>query len=181
VFLSLKELELRKVKFDLTFQPGEIEFFDKKIWQATPLKLQGEAELLDNTIGEIRLRGRLDVRMEAECDRCLETASFPVQTDFDLFYRPAARATNGHGETELEDDESEVGFYEGGGVELRDVVREHVLLSLPMQKVCSETCKGICPVCGRNRNQENCRCEVKAADDRWAALKSLAPSIKKQL
>lgn len=181
MFLSLKELELRKVKFDLTFQPGEIEFFDKKIWQASPLKVQGEAELLDNTIGEIRLRGDLDVRMEAECDRCLETASFPVETSFDLFYRPAAKPGNGHHvEAELDEDDSEVGFYEGSGLELRDVVRENVLLALPMQKVCAETCKGICPVCGKNRNQEDCHCEVKAADDRWAALKNLTPPARKQ-
>ncbi len=174
MFLSLKELELRKVRFDVTFQPGEIEFFDK-IWQAGPLEVKGEAELLDNTLGEIRLRGELGVRMEGECDRCLETASFPLQTSFDLFYRPATKSGEDAG---LDDAETEVGFYEGGGIEMRDVIREHVLLSLPMRKICFETCKGICPVCGQDRNQAPCKCEVKAADDRWAALRNLAPPAK---
>ncbi len=51
-----------------------------------------------------------------------------------------------------------MGFYEGDGVELNDVLREFVLLTLPMQRVCSEDCKGICPECGQNRNQKECAC-----------------------
>ena len=76
-------------------------------------------------------------------------------------------------EAELDEDESEVGFYEGDGVELNDVLREYVLLALPMQRLCSEACKGICPDCGQNRNQNACQCAAKAGDDRWAALKQL--------
>ena len=57
--------------------------------------------------------------------------------------------------------ESEIGFYEGDGIELKDVLREYVLLALPMQRVCREDCQGICPVCGQNRNLVECGCEVK--------------------
>ena len=63
--------------------------------------------------------------------------------------------------------------YEGDGLELNDVLREFVLLALPMQKLCNENCKGICPVCGQNRNQNECRCQNAADDNRWAALKEL--------
>ena len=56
-------------------------------------------------------------------------------------------------------------------MELNDVLREFVLLALPMQRVCSEDCKGICPVCGQNRNQKECQLPVRTrVDDRWAAL-----------
>jgi len=48
------------------------------------------------------------------------------------------------------------------------------MLALPMQRVCSEVCKGICPVCGRNRNEVDCDCKVETTDDRWsAALRNL--------
>lgn len=177
MFLSLKDLELRKVQFDLSFPPGEVEFFDPKLWQTTPLQVKGEAELLEHT-EEIRIRGHLRVQMEGECDRCLETASFPVDTSFDLLYRPMLKAIGEGPEVEVAEEETEVGFYDGSGVELRDVIREHVLLSLPMRKVCSEACKGICPECGQNRNQAQCQCEVKTADDRWAALRHLSPPAK---
>ena len=54
--------------------------------------LAGIAELLPHTLGEIRIQGHLKVGMHSECDRCLEPAEFPIDSDFDLFYRPAERA-----------------------------------------------------------------------------------------
>jgi DUF177 domain-containing protein len=173
VFFSVRELELRKAHFDVAIPPGEIEFFDKKLRQAGPLHADGDVELLGNTLGEIRVRGHVKAMLEADCDRCLETARFPLESDFDLFYRPAPQHAHAGEEVEIDDSESEVAFYEGSGLELNDILREHVLLSLPMQRVCRETCKGICPVCGQNRNQVECGCEMKLMDDRWSALKNL--------
>ena len=171
MFFSVKELELKKVRFDVAFPPGEIQD-DQGLSQATPLEAEGAAELLPHTLGEIRIKGHLKVRMRSDCDRCLEPAEFPIDSDFDLFYRPAHRA--GYEEDiEIDEGESEVAFYEGGGVELKDILREFVLLSMPMQRVCREDCHGICPACGQNRNEASCGCESKAADDRWSALKKL--------
>jgi uncharacterized protein len=172
MFFSVKELELRRVRFDEVFPPGEIEFFDKQLRQATLLHALGTAELLANTQGEIRVRGSLSVVMESECDRCLEKALFPIESAFDLFYRPMSDIAVDE-EVAIDEGETDIGFYENGGVELGDVLREHVLLSLPMQRICREDCKGICPVCGRNRNLVSCGCEPPAADDRWSALKNI--------
>ena len=66
-----------------------------------------------------------------------------------------------------------MGFYEGDGLELNDVLREFVLLALPMQRLCKEDCVGICPVCGQNRNKQACQCQTAATDDRWSALKEV--------
>lgn len=172
MFFSVKELEIKKVRFDVTFPPGEIEYSDEGLRQATPLAVEGSAELLAHTLGEIRVRGHLNVRMQSECDRCLEPADLPIDASFDLFYRPAGRDGFGE-EVEIDEGETEIGFYEGGGIELEDVLREYILLSLPMQRVCREDCHGICPICGQNRNLANCGCEAKPVDDRWSALKKL--------
>jgi uncharacterized protein len=113
--------------------------------------------------------------MEADCDRCLEPAGFPIESKFDLFYRPAAPA-NPHRpaeEVEIDEGEVELAFYEGGGLELKDILREHILLSMPMQRTCNETCLGICPQCGQNRNLAPCGCQTRSGDDRWEALKNL--------
>ena len=171
MFLSVKELELKKVRFDVAFSPGEIQF-DQGLSQTTPLETQGVAELLANTLGEIRIKGHLKVGIEAQCDRCLEPARFPIDADFDLFYRPE-KQVGYEDEVEIDEGESEIAFYEGGGIELKDVLREFVLLSLPMQRICREDCLGICPVCGQNRNLAHCECEAKPVDDRWSALKKL--------
>ena len=171
MFFSVKELEIKKLRFDVSFPPGEIQY-EEGLRQATPLEVQGEAELLAHTLGEIRIRGHLKVRMRADCDRCLEPAEFPIDSNFDLFYRPENRP-GFEEEVEIDEGETEIAFYEGGGIELKDVIREFVLLSMPMQRICSENCRGICPVCGQSRNLANCGCESKPIDDRWSALKKL--------
>ena len=77
-------------------------------------------------------------------------------------------------EVEIDEGEAEIGFYEDGGMELEDILREQVLLALPMQRVCSDVCKGICPVCGKNRNETDAIASWKAttiAGARSASLK----------
>lgn len=172
MFISVKELELKKVRFDLAFPPGEISFSDAGLFQRTILEAIGTAELLANTLGEIRIEGRLTVEMGAECDRCLEPAEFPIDSNFDLFYRPAIEARH-EGEVEIDPGETEIAYYDGGGIDLKDILREFVLLAMPMQRICRPECRGICPACGQNRNLLDCGCESKPADDRWAALKKL--------
>ena len=172
MFLSIKEMELRKIRFDETFQPGQIDFAGENLEQASPLRATGSAELMAHSGGEIRVRGKYQVEMRAECDRCLTLARFPLDAGFDLFYRPMSDIARNE-EVEIEEGDTEIGFYEDGGMELEDIIREQVLLALPMQRVCSEVCKGICPVCGKNRNEIVCDCKVDAADDRWGALRNL--------
>ncbi|MBL8229849.1 MAG: DUF177 domain-containing protein [Bryobacterales bacterium] len=172
MFFSLQDLELRKIHFDVAFQPGEINLSDPELKQAGPLAAQGVAELLSHTLGEIRLKGHLRVAVESACDRCLDPASFPIDTDFDLFFRPLDTSPSGE-EVEIDEGETEISFYDGDGIQLEDALREYVLLSLPMQRVCREDCKGICPVCAENRNVVACNCSVKLVDDRWEALGKL--------
>jgi len=172
MFLNVKEMEVRKVRFDETFQPGVIDFSGEGLVQASPLRATGTAELLPETGGEVRIQGRYTVTMESECDRCLGRAHFPLDSAFDLFYRPAT-AVNGGDEVEIDEGEAEIGFYEDGGMELGEILIEQILLALPMQRVCSEACKGICPQCGMNRNEGECSCRRETADDRWGALRNL--------
>lgn len=172
MFLSVHEMELKEVRFEETFLPGSIQFFDRKLRQAGPLHASGTAELVSHSGGEVRIHGHLDVAMEAECDLCLEPAGFPVAQDFDLVYEPAEAGPEGE-EVALAREDSDVDFYRGDGLELADVLREQVLLALPMQRLCREDCQGICPVCGENRNRVQCGCQVKPPDDRWAALRNL--------
>ena len=171
VFFHVRDLEVRAGRFDVELPAGSIEFLDPKLHQIGPLKAEGKVELVTGSLGEIRVKGHVTARMRADCDRCLEPAEFPIDSGFELFYRPVDQ---GFGEEKaLDAGEAEMGFYEGDGLELNDVLREFVLLALPMQRLCSENCKGICPVCGQNRNQKECRCQAGMIDDRWAALKEI--------
>ena len=172
MFLSVREMELRKIRFDETVEAGQMDFSGEGLEQDSPLKAAGVAELLADTGGEIRIQGRYQVVLSAQCDRCLQKARFPLEKPFDLFYRPMSVIARAE-EVEIDEGEAEIGFYENGGLELEDVLREQVLLALPMQRVCSETCQGICPVCGRNRNEARCDCKIDSADGRWGAFREL--------
>ncbi len=175
MFITLQELQQHNVRFTVDIPAGEIEF-DNKVAQASVLHAEGIAELLSHSLGEIRLHGSLKVTVEAPCDRCLEPVSLPIANPFDLVYMPASEAAEG-GEDEIDEAAAEVGYYEGNGLQLNDVLREVVLLALPMQLVCNENCKGICPVCGQNRNQRSCACHTAAVDDRWNKLRDLRAGI----
>lgn len=170
MFISLQELQLRPVRFQVDIPPGEIEY-GNNITQISVLHAEGSARLLNHSLGEIRIEGKLGVTGEAVCDRCLESAAFPIDKAFDLVYMPSDEAAGGS-EKEVDQAAIEVGYYEGGGLRLNDVLREVVLLALPMQFVCSEACKGICPACGGNRNQHDCNCHAEIADERWSKLRN---------
>jgi DUF177 domain-containing protein len=172
MFLSIKEMELRKIRFDETFAPGQIDFKGEDLEQSGPLHAAGSAELLAHSDGEVRVKGQYTVEMAAQCDRCLGQARFPLDVRFDLFYRPVSEIAREE-EVAIDEGEAEIGFYQGEGMELEDILREQVLLTLPMQRVCSEACKGICPVCGKNRNETDCDCKIATRDDRWGALRNL--------
>ena len=178
MFLSIRDMELRKLRFDEALAPGRIEFYESHLIQVSDLEVKGTAELISGT-EEIHVRGHLKVLMEGECDRCLEATPIAVDRDFDLIYAPDEESALGE-EIEIREADADIGFYSGPGLELSDVLLEQVLLALPMQRVCSESCKGICPACGHNRNLVDCGCHRVAADhgspvldNRWSVLKDL--------
>ena len=170
MFLSVKELELRKISFDKMFEVGQIEFAGEDLEQGSPLHATGSAELLPESGGQLRVWGRYTVEMAALCDRCLAHVRYPLEAEFDLYYRPASDVPEEE-EVKIDAGEAEIGFYEDG-LELEDILREQVLLALPMQRVCQSACKGICPACGKNRNETECGCKPEV-DDRWGALRKL--------
>jgi len=173
MLLSIKDLEVRKLPFAETWEPNGFDFSDPDVRNKAPLTAEGVAELLPHTGGEVRVHGRIRTEIETECDRCLGRASFRMDGPFDLFYKPLNTAAPPEEEEALDEGEAEMGFYELPGLELEDIIREQVALQLPMQRLCSAACKGICPICGVNRNETACSCQPPSGDDRWMALKNL--------
>jgi uncharacterized protein len=172
MLLRIQDLESRHLQFDELYAPGQLDFGDSGITALSPLHAVGEAELLPGDQGQVRLQGKVSGEVVAECDRCLTPANFAVDAAFDLFYEPATTAVAGD-EIAIQEADTEIGFYEGEGIELEQVLVEQILLQLPMQRVCREDCQGICQVCGSDRNVVNCDCYAKPADDRWAGLSKL--------
>ncbi len=138
---------------------------------AGPVELSMDAEKRDR---RVRLVGSLHAPLEVPCSRCLEAIALSVDASFDLQYLPAV-ANRGEGEHEVATEDLGVAFYEGDAIDLGQLVREQCYLALPMKPLCSPACRGLCPECGTNLNQQTCRCEHRWADPRMAALAQLLP------
>jgi uncharacterized protein len=110
----------------------------------------------------VHVRGRLDVAVETECSRCLDRHPVELGQELDLFYLPAAGPAGEGGdegeEVELGDRDVIVGYYEGEQLDLGEVVREQVILGLPLKPLCRPDCRGLCPACGANLNLSVCGC-----------------------
>lgn len=127
---------------------------------------------------KVRLTGRVRTTLEADCGRCLEAFSVPVDAALDLMFLPetgeaAGQVAAGKGEKEVRDDDVGVSFYKNDTIDLGEVMRDEFYLALPMKPLCRDDCKGLCPQCGVNRNRETCACTVDWVDPRLESLKSL--------
>ena len=181
MFIEIRELELHPVDFEEEFGPGVIDL-GTEIHQQTALKSDGRAQLVEEHHGkhlalkDIRLNGELSTRLELVCARCLEPIAQDIKREFDLLYRPQG-ADAGKPEAPVSGTEAEVSYYTGEGLLLEDVLREQVLLAVPLKVICREDCKGLCPHCGKNLNQEQCSCAEPLEDPRWSALKDIREKL----
>ncbi len=111
----------------------------------------------------VHVRGHLQAALGVDCSRCLEGFSFPVEQQLDLFYLPRLpRQQEEEEDVELEDRDLVVAYYGAGRIDLGEALREQLMLALPMKRLCREGCRGLCPVCGGNRNLLECGCALPA-------------------
>jgi uncharacterized protein len=177
MLFEIQELERHPVDFKEEFAPSVIDL-GEELRQISVLKSAGRAQLVEEHHGkrqiiqDIRVKGGLSTRLEWACARCLEPVTLEVKRDFDLLYRPLG-ADAGRAELSVTAAEAEVSYYEGQGLLLEDVLREQVLLAVPLKALCREDCKGLCPHCGKNLNHGQCSCEEPVEDPRWNALKEI--------
>ncbi len=99
-----------------------------------------------------------------------------IAREFELLYRPLGTDA-GRDELSVTDAEAEIGYYQGDGILLEDVLREQVLLALPLKVTCRDDCKGLCPHCGTNLNEAQCSCAVVVEDPRWTALREIRSKL----
>ena len=129
----------------------------------------------------IHVSGTFSLLLKSLCDRCTEAFDFTLSVSIDLDFLPAHADSEplknkrfSEEEVELTVDDVSYGFYHGEEINLASLVSEQALLVLPQQFLCTPDCKGLCPQCGINKNQQSCSCEIeKTIDPRWEALRKL--------
>ena len=179
---KILELEREPVEFELELRPGAIGF-GEEAEQVGNLATSGRAEVIHEhrgpkeIVADVRLKGRFSGTFQVPCARCIEPVEIPLSAEFDLIFRPLGADADAP-ERSITASETEIGYYQKDSLLLEDVLREQVLLSLPVRTLCKPDCKGLCPRCGKNRNLEACNCEEGPSDPRWEALSGLRSRIK---
>ena len=104
--------------------------------------------------------GHVSTSLAVNCSRCLRAMNYPVELDFTLEF--------------AKNPEEEQYLLDGSKIFLDKPVADEISLSLPYRFLCKEDCKGLCPVCGNDRNQRECGCEkLPREDGPFAQLKGL--------
>lgn len=175
---------------ELGRRPGALQRLTRTVDAPRDLGIQGVIGVPEGTPVELDLRlesvmegvlvtGTARATAEGECVRCLEPLRLEVEADFqEMFSYPDAddrgRPVAEPGD-DAEDDEDRL-FVEDGLIDLEAVLRDAVVLALPMQPVCREDCPGLCAECGA-RLADDPDHHHDAVDIRWAALQGLADSL----
>ena len=110
--------------------------------------------------------GKLAALTQLACSRCLKNFWQPINIDFTEMFsaHPAGNPGSELGEQQLPAD---------GSIDLTPIIRDYAILDIPIRQLCAEDCKGLCPVCGMNRNQEDCGHRQVSIDPRMAELQKL--------
>lgn len=143
---------------------------DDPMWEGAGVSLSRPLDV-DLTVREVGdgvfVRGRLRTAVRLACRRCLTTVERDVDEEVDLLF-----------ETFTDEDGDAGGEVyplpaRGDELDLREPVREQVLLRAPTFALCGEACRGLCPQCGANRNEGDCGCVPEPAPGPWDALKTV--------
>ena len=167
--IELENLEGGKGDFVHVYQPDDLNPVDERVRLIEPAAVTGKVRLSGN---QVFLNGHIDTRVQVECDRCLKQVELPVSADFALEYIPGSDYESSD-VAELTEAEMSVSVFDGDAIDVDEIVKEQILLTVPTRMLCREDCKGICPECGTDRNTGECSCVTDDIDPRWAALKNL--------
>ena len=180
---------------DRTYEPAAFGAESEDFRITSPVHLTAD---LTKSGAKFLLKGRLTATLELACSRCLESFEVPVDATLDLTFVPAPVAKveppkptielatpvrqkkaprHGHEDVELDGTEvaaDDLGLteYAGDAIDFGQMMREQFYLALPMKPLCAPDCKGLCPICGKNRNRETCSCESTWVDPRFEVLRN---------
>ncbi len=149
---------------------------DSPVWEGIEPEFAGPVEL-DLTIsatatGQVLVRGTMGAAFRRQCRRCLADVVDEVSQELNLVWvlkdefpgaEEEAPEADGVRKLDLTNNELDLG----------PALREELILAIEPYVECSDTCQGLCPVCGVNRNEETCDCTLEEPDPRWDVLRAL--------
>ncbi len=135
-------------------------FSEETPWLHNLIAVKGK---IVNSGKYLEVRGIINATGRFQCHRCLELFNQTMEIPFCEKYTKQSEA----------DPAADVFYYQNDEIDLNELIRENMLLAVPLKSLCREDCRGLCPLCGCNLNREKCSCEQHTIDPRLAILKHL--------
>lgn len=160
--IKFSEIKSRKEKkksisYEFNLEPT---YFDGEMI-SFPFKLKTEGNIIiDDEIAIVE--ANIKTSIQISCSRCLKTFIYPIDIDIE------ERFTN-NDEKAIDD----IVFVKGDIINITEIIESSIISTLPIKRLCKETCKGLCQSCGANLNNQGCNCNNYDVDIRLADLKAL--------
>lgn len=159
-FSDLLSKKNRKKEISLSFELEPFEFEGEEIRAIEKVDVKGVA-ISEKDV--ILIEASIKTKLKLNCSRCLDTFIYPIDIDIEERFTKSK---------ELQEDE-ELIFVEDDTLDIIQIVENCIISTLPIKRLCKEDCKGLCSVCGANKNVENCSCLDYDVDVRLAKLREL--------
>lgn len=173
VWIDISQIEEEPLQIDLSEPIESFSILESELLVKDTIEVHGELNKIED---KFLLTGALDANLIFTCDRCLEEYLFPLHLDLQILFLLEEEEGGPKGDKE---EDLELYIFSGDSIDLGSALRETILLSLPMKKLCSEGCLGLCPNCGVNFNLSSCNCNLEEVDPRLEILKQLKSRMAK--
>jgi uncharacterized protein len=177
LIIHVREIPPEGKPVDVSLEPAGVHLEAEGEFTLQGGRLTGQIEKGEDDA--VQFRGHLKAVLGLHCGRCLEAFVHTLDEDLDLFFMPRGAEPDENEEEQdvaLSDRDMVVAFYDKDRIDLGEIVREQILLEVPLRRLCREDCRGLCPSCGVNRNTEACECQPAppaTADERLLPLRKL--------
>jgi len=136
-----------------------------------------------NLVGEVKVtrlgdgllvQGDIRADVDLRCSRCLDDITVPVDARLEEQFKPTVDVETGRAIKHEEQEEDDAFTIDNvHQMDMSEPIRQALLVALPMRPLCRENCRGLCPVCGANRNNTDCGHHEEPMDSRWEGLREL--------
>ena len=166
---------------EITEQGIQVEFTKDKSWLSELFREEKEVHFsfaapttvslkISRSGKNVFIHGTLDTSLLLACTKCAEDFVYPLREAITYTLTPWVGTMKRHAETELTSEDLEFSFYDGEDIDLGQIVKEQIFLSVPAYPRCTHSCKGLCPVCGMNLNVDTCRCSQRKEHSTFSAI-----------
>ncbi|AOY77355.1 YceD family protein [Clostridium formicaceticum] len=163
---TIKRGEHDKLNIDFTVDLDNINYYGDVLKVIRPIHVLGTIYSVGK---KIFLSCNIETELEVHCGRCLKPFTHLLKNNIDVELVEEEKL-------EDNDDLEDIAIYRDNSIDFNEMIKEQIIMNLPMKVVCSEDCKGLCKTCGKDLNLEECKCNQDSEDNidpRFAKLKEL--------